>query len=83
MVLICVVKDLHNTNFPAETPRSSLGTDLVDLQNGSGGFQQDWRRSSKSLESPCCLGEVTACGWIEKVVACNAWGKWLPAASFG
>ena len=37
MVIICVVQHLHNTNFPAETPRSSLGTDLVDLQGGSWG----------------------------------------------
>ena len=49
MVKICVVKDLHNTNFPAEIPHSSLGTDLVDLQSGSGGSRQDSARSSESL----------------------------------
>ena len=49
MVIICVVQHLHNTNFPAEKPNSSLRTGLVDLLNGSGVFQQDWERSSKSL----------------------------------
>ena len=53
MVIICVVRDLHDTNFPEESPHSSLGTDLVDLQGESKGkrrFQQDSERCPGSLQ---------------------------------
>ena len=85
MVIICVVQHLQNTSFPAESPHNSLGTDLVDLQGvsrGEGVSAGPGEVFEEPRESPCCLGEVTACGWIAMpgVSGCLrlASGKWSP-----
>ena len=87
MVIICVVKDLHNTNFAAESPHSSLGTDLVDLQGGSRGEEVSAKLGEVFGKPPQSLrvAWVTSLlvAGLEKVVACNAWCEWLPAAGFG
>ena len=87
MVIICGVQHLHNTSFPAESPNSSLRTDLVDLQGGSGGEGGSAGLGEVFGEPP----ESLRVAWVtsllvtrlEKVVACNAWGTWFPAAGFG